>query len=48
MEIADRCPVHRTLQEGAAIRTTQAGEEPLLQTGERPSQHAKDTLEILG
>jgi uncharacterized OsmC-like protein/fermentation-respiration switch protein FrsA (DUF1100 family) len=28
MEIADRCPVHRTLSAGVRVRTTQAGAEP--------------------
>lgn len=28
MQIADRCPVHRTLDAGVRIRSTQAGEDP--------------------
>jgi uncharacterized OsmC-like protein/fermentation-respiration switch protein FrsA (DUF1100 family) len=47
MEIADRCPVHRTLEAGAAIRTSQAGDGASLQAVESPSQHAKDTLDVL-
>ena len=47
MEIADRCPVHRTLRGGAAIRTEPAGDEMPLQAVESPSQHAKNTLELL-
>jgi putative redox protein len=47
MEIADRCPVHRTLQGGAAVRTEPAGDETPLQAVESPSQHAKDTLQLL-
>ncbi len=47
MEIADRCPVHQTLQGGAAVRTEPAGDETPLQAVESPSQHAKDTLQLL-
>jgi putative redox protein len=47
MEIADRCPVHRTLQGGAAVRTEPAGDETPLQAVESPSQHAKDTLQLV-
>ena len=47
MEIADRCPVHRTLRGGAAVRNEPAGNETSLQAVESPSQHAKDTLELL-
>jgi uncharacterized OsmC-like protein len=47
MEIADRCPVHRTLQGGAAVRAEPAGDETPLQAVESPSQHAKDTLKLL-
>ena len=48
MEIADRCPVHRTLEAGAAVRTTeQCGIRSPLHAVDRPSQHARDTLEML-
>ncbi len=47
MEIADRCPVHRTLQGGATVRDEPAGDETLLKAVESASQHAKDTLERL-
>ena len=47
MVIADRCPVHRTLQGGAAVRTEPAGDESPLEAVESPSQHGKDALELL-
>ena len=40
IEIAERCPVHRTLEKGAAIETG-AGEEPKAAV-EGPTQHARD------
>lgn len=40
IEIAERCPVHRTLEKGAAIETA-AGEEPKAAV-EGPTQHARD------
>jgi putative redox protein len=46
MEIADRCPVHRTLEGGAAVRTEQAGVRSPLHTVESPSQHGRDALEM--
>ncbi|MGY1409815.1 MULTISPECIES: bifunctional alpha/beta hydrolase/OsmC family protein [unclassified Luteimonas] len=40
-EIADRCPVHRTLEGGSAVETG-LGETMPVGSAERPSQHAHD------
>ena len=40
-EIADRCPVHRTLERGAAVET-RSGEAMPEGATERPGQHARD------
>lgn len=40
-EIADRCPVHRTLERGAAVETVTGGTMPD-EAAERPGQHARD------
>ncbi|HEV2747036.1 MAG TPA: bifunctional alpha/beta hydrolase/OsmC family protein [Allosphingosinicella sp.] len=40
IEIAERCPVHKTLEKGAAIETA-ADEEPKAAV-EQPTQHARD------
>ncbi len=41
LEIADRCPVHRTLEGGAAIETDLGAAMPEA-AAERPGQHARD------
>lgn len=46
IEIAERCPVHRTLEKGSVIETV-AGEEPKAVV-EPPSQHARDMEEACG
>ena len=46
IEIAERCPVHRTLEKGAAIETA-AGDEPKA-TAELPTQHALDMEQLCG
>jgi putative redox protein len=44
IEIAERCPVHRTLEKGAAIET-EAGDEPK-GAAEPPTQHARDMEQL--
>lgn len=46
LEIAERCPVHRTLQNGAAIETVVG--DALKATAERPTQHARDMEQLCG
>ncbi|MDT9601062.1 bifunctional alpha/beta hydrolase/OsmC family protein [Sphingosinicella rhizophila] len=46
IEIAERCPVHRTLEKGAAIETA-AGEEPKAAV-EQATQHARDMEQACG
>ena len=48
MEIAGRCPVHRTLTEGAAIETTDAEHARDLPAAESPVQHARDAAASAG
>lgn len=42
LEIADRCPVHRTLSAVTAIETVETGVEPQLPAAEPPEQHERD------
>jgi putative redox protein len=42
VEIADRCPVHRSLEHGARISTREVGEIRDLAGVERAGQHAQD------
>lgn len=44
IEIAERCPVHRSLEKGATIETTM-GEKPKAAV-ERPTQHARDMEQL--
>ena len=44
IEIAERCPVHKTLEKGAAIETA-AGEGPKAAV-EQPTQHARDMEQL--
>jgi putative redox protein len=46
IEIAERCPVHRTLEKGSVIETV-AGEEPKAVV-ELPTQHARDMEQACG
>ena len=46
LEIAERCPVHRTLEKGASIEIA-AGEDAEV-TVELPTQHARDMAQICG
>jgi putative redox protein len=41
LEVAGRCPVHRTLERGSAV-TTLAGERPVPVVSDAPAQHALD------
>jgi putative redox protein len=45
VELADRCPVHRSLERGARIATREVGEIEALQGIERAGQHAQDADE---
>ena len=47
LEIADRCPVHRTLEGGARIDTAGDSAAPLPMV-DRPSQHEIDTHDSIG
>ncbi len=47
LEIADRCPVHRTLESGAGIQTELEGARPRGAI-DRPTQHVLDTQESIG
>lgn len=47
IEIAERCPVHRTLEAGAAI-DTKAGDAPKQAAVEQPTQHARDMEQLCG
>lgn len=46
-EIADKCPVHRTLERGAAVETQLGGAMPD-EAAEAPGQHARDMEEAEG
>jgi putative redox protein len=46
IEIAERCPVHRTLEKGAGIETA-AGDEPKAAV-EASTQHARDMEQVCG
>lgn len=46
LEIADRCPVHRTLTAGAQIRTEPDQDQHLAMV-ERPTQHGLDTKTVI-
>ena len=46
MEIADRCPVHRTLEAGSLVITTSADQPPPAPAAETPAQHAMDAESV--
>jgi putative redox protein len=46
MEIADRCPVHRTLEAGARVVTSSADQPPPAPAAETPAQHAMDAESV--
>lgn len=46
LEIADRCPVHRTLSAGSRVVTTEAGVAAPLPPSESPNQHAVDVERV--
>ena len=47
VEIAERCPVHRTLERGAAI-DTELGESMPAKAADTPGQHARDMASLSG
>jgi putative redox protein len=47
VEIAEKCPVHRTFHAGAAIQTTDCA-DPVEATAERPGAHASDRAQLSG
>jgi putative redox protein len=46
LEIAERCPVHRTLASGAGMQTALEDAQPLADI-DRPTQHVLDTQESI-
>jgi hypothetical protein len=48
MQIADRCPVHRTLEAGSRVFTSPADQPPMVAEAENPVQHAVDAQSVDG